>query len=108
MGVYSAVINGFFEPTQEKGGDGRVIYAKRDEPSVCIEHFGGHWQVKSMSERGTDNCFATVEGDCAIEACTSRVWYLWDDHAGWNDAPDVRMLKGKAAERQVRGSCRRA
>ena len=111
MGVYSAVINGFFEPTQEKGGDGRVIYAKRDEPSVCIEHFGGHWQVKLMSERGTANCFAEeyVGSDCAIEACTSYRWVDYDENdVLCNPSSFFEIATGEEAERQVRGSCRRA
>ena len=85
-----------------------MIYAKRDDPSVVIEHFGGKWIVKTMSDFGTDNCYAAVESDCALEACTSHGWLLWDESAGWNDAPDVKMVTGKVAERQVRGSFRRA
>ena len=63
-GLNSGLINGFYEPTQEKGLDGRVLYAKRGDKSVCMEHFGGRWQVKPVSLKGTDNCYAWVAGGC--------------------------------------------
>ncbi len=71
-GVDAAVINGLFDPTQEKGLDGRVLYAKRGDSSMCMEHFGGKWRVRSVSYKGKDTCFAWVAGGCGAEACTSR------------------------------------
>ena len=102
-GVHAAVINGLFDPTQEKGLDGRVLYAKRGDKNMCMEHFGGKWQVKPVSHKGTDNCIAWVAGGCGAEACTSRQWMVWDGktHA---KAPLVKMVAGAEAQRQV-GCC---
>ena len=108
-GVNAARINGFFEPTQEKGLDGRALYAKRGDASACIEHYGGDWQVKPVSSKGTANCWAYVEGGCGLEACTSRVWKVGDGKGtGFHDAPNVKLVTGAEAQRQVRGGCLRA
>ena len=96
-GVHAAFINGFFEPTQEKGLDGRALYAKRGDASACIEHYGGTWQVKAVSGKGTNSCWAYVAGGCGLEACTSRVWEVHDGKS-WNDAPGVKLV----AEAEVR------
>ena len=96
-GGYAAFINGFFEPTQEKGLDGRVLYAKRGDASWCIEHYGGKWQVKPVSDKGKGSAWAYVAGGCGLEACTSRVWKVYDGKA-WNDAPSVKLV----AEAEVR------
>ncbi len=101
-GVHAALINGVLEPTEEKGVDGRVLYRKRGDGSVCMEHFGGEWEVKHVSSKGTFNrelCYAVVAGGCAAEACTSRPWWVYDGKA-WADAPLVKMV----AEAEVR-SC---
>ena len=109
-GVYAASINGSFEPTQEKGLDGRVLYAKRGDASTCIEHYGGKWQVKAVSSKGKDSCRAYVAGGCGLDACTSRVWKVDDGTPGLPhiDAPSVKLVAGAEAERQVRGGCLRA
>ena len=99
-GMHAAAINGFFEPTQEKGLDGRVLYAKRGDASVCIEHYGGKWRVKPVSDKGTNNCSAYVAGGCALEACTSRVWWVHDGKV-FHDAPSVKMV----TEAEVRRCC---
>ena len=102
-GDYAASINGFYEPTQEKGLDGRVLYAKRGDASVCIEHYGGRWQVKHVSTKRTfivEKCYTIVSGGCGLEACTSRVWAVYDGKA-WNDAPSVKLV----AEAEVRRCC---
>ena len=106
-GVNAARINGFFEPTQEKGLDGRVLYAKRGDASMCIEHIAGLWQVKYVSDKGKNNSHAHVAGGCALEACTSRVWRVWDG-VRHLDAAGVKLVTGAEAERQVRGGCLRA
>ena len=103
-GEVAAFINGFFEPTQEKGPDGRVLYVKRGDASACIEHYGGRWQVKAVSNKGKDLAWAYVASGCGLEACTSRVWNVWDGKA-WNDAPSVKLVAGAEAQRQVRGGC---
>ena len=98
-GVYAAYINGVLEPTEEKGLDGRVLYRKRGDGSMCMEHRGGMWQVKPVSYKGKDICWAYVAGGCAAEACTSRPWTVYDGKS-WADAPLVKMV----AEAEVR-SC---
>ena len=103
-GDNAARINGFFEPTQEKGPDGRALYAKRGDASVCIEHFGGKWRVKPVSAKGKNSCWAYVAGGCGLEACTSRVWKVSDGKA-FHDAPSVKLVAGAEAQRQVRGGC---
>ena len=99
-GALAAFINGVLEPTQEKGLDGRVLYRKRGNPGMIMEHFGGKWEVKHVSHKGMDNCWAKVEGGCAAEACTSRPWKVWDGKA-YDDAPLVKMV----AEAEVRSCC---
>ncbi len=106
-GDNAAFINGFYEPTQEKGLDGRVLYAKRGDASMCIEHSGGLWHVQPVSSKGKNGCKAYVAGGCALEACTSRAWNVWDG-VGFRDAPSVKLMTGAEAERQVRGGCPRA
>ena len=103
-GFNAAGINGLFEPTQEKGADGRVLYVKRGDSSMCMEHIAGMWQIKPVSSKGTDNCFANVEGGCAADACTSRQWMVSFDNKTFSDAPHVKMVAGAEAQRQV-GCC---
>ena len=101
-GVNAAFINGFFEPTQEKGPDGRVLYVKRGDASQCIEHYGGKWQVKAVSSKGKAACKAYVAGGCGLEACTSRVWKVTEGKGtGFHDAPSVKLV----AEAEVRRCC---
>ena len=84
--------------------DGRLVLSKRGDPSVCIEHHVGRWQVKDVSSKGKDACNASVAGGCALEDCTSRVWRVSSDK-GWGDQPSVKMVTGREAERQVSGGC---
>ncbi len=100
----SALINGFYTVTEEKSSDGRVVLSKRGDASMCIEHFAGKWQVKKVSGKGTSACMVFVEGGCALEDCTSRVWTV---HNGkeWEEQPSVKMATGSEAERQVCGGC---
>ena len=106
-GPNAAKINGFYAPTQEKGLDGRVLLSKRDDASMCMEHFGGDWEVKSVSSKGKDSRSAYVAGDCALQDCASRIWRVLDGKA-WNDQPSVKMATGSEAERQVNCCCMRA
>jgi hypothetical protein len=103
-GPHAAGINGAYDQTSEMFG-GYTLYAKRGDASQCIEHFGGKWQVKAVSDKGSkDSCTAYVAGGCGLEACTSRVWNVYDGKA-WNDAPSVKLVAGAEAQRQVRGGC---
>ncbi len=103
-GVNAAGINGLFEPTQEKGADGRVLYAKRGDSSICMEHAVGKWQIKPVSSKGTDCFIAFCQGGCAAEACTSRRWMTFVHNKTFSDAPHVKMVAGAEAQRQV-GCC---
>ena len=105
-GPWAEGINGFFAATQEKGSDGRVVYGKCGDASMCIEHYGGKWQVTTVSYKGTDGAFANVTGGCALEACTSRVWRVDDGEALVNQA-SVKIATGADAEREVSGGCMR-
>ena len=104
-GLQSAAINGFYSLTEEKSCDGRVVLSKRGDASTCIEHFAGRWQVKYVSDKGKDVAFASVQGGCALEDCTSRVWRVFDSGKKWEDQPSVKMATGSKAERQVSGGC---
>ncbi len=103
-GPGSAFINGFYTVTEEKSSDGRVVLSKRGDASMCIEHFAGEWQVKYVSDKGTPAGLALVEGGCALEDCTSRVWSVTNGKE-WEDQPSVKMATGSEAERQVSGGC---
>ena len=107
-GAKAAAINGVLEPTQEKGLDGRVLYRKRGDPSMIMEHRGGQWEVKAVSSKGTAAGYAYVAGGCAAEACTSRMWKVTFDGATFHDAPSVKMVAGAEAQRQVERRCMRA
>ena len=102
-GPAAAIINGPYSPTQERGLDGRILYCKSGNASICIEHHGGAWQVKPMSFKGKDECCASVAGACALEACTSRVWRVGDGKALHNQ-PSVTMVTGADAEQAVSGN----
>ncbi len=106
-GVSAASINGFYEPTQEKGLDGRLILTKRGDASLLMEHFGGDWHVKAVSHKGMASCYAYVAGGCALAACTSRQWKVHNGET-FSDAPGVKMETGAEAERKVSGCCLRA
>jgi hypothetical protein len=74
-GVWADIINGVYVPGQDKGLDGRVIYLKRGDASVIMEHLSGDWQVKPASSKGTARqVVAFVPGRCALDACIARSW----------------------------------
>jgi hypothetical protein len=106
-GPRAAAINGFYEVTEEKSLDGRLVLSKRGDPSMCIEHHGGDWQVKDVSSKGKSACKAYVAGGCALEDCASRVWRVSNGN-GFDDQPSVKMAIGREAERQVGCCCLRA
>ena len=103
-GMKSAGINGFYTVTEEKSSDGRVVLSKRGDANMCIEHFAGRWRIKAVSSKGTSACMAYVEGGCALEDCTSRVWMVFNGKKN-EDQPSVKMATGSEAERQVSGGC---
>ena len=101
----SAAINGFYTVTEEKSSDGRVVLSKRGDASMCIEHVAERWQVKHVSGKGKITSMAFVQGRCALEDCTSRVWRVRIGNGGFEGQPSVKMATGSEAERQVSGGC---
>jgi hypothetical protein len=97
-------MNGGYYVTGEKS-EGYDVYGKVGDDSLCIEHFRGRWQVKLVSDKGTNAADASVPGGCALEACTSRVWNVGDGTA-FLPQPSVKMLFGADAEREVSCRCR--
>ena len=102
-GRFSAGINGPYDPTSETSG-GYTVYSKRGDASMCIEHYGGLWQVKTVSSKGKPVWFAHIAGGCALEACASRVWKVQDGE-NWVDQPSMKIVAGPDAEREVSGCC---
>ena len=82
-------INGGYDRTAEMSG-GYALYSKRGDAGMCMEHFGGNWQVKRVSSKGKNLSTAKVAGGCAAEACTSRMWKVAG--GGFHDAPSVKMV----------------
>ena len=105
-GIWAERINGFFAATQEKGSDGRVVYGKCGDASMCIEHRAGQWEVKPVSDKGSGKCSAFVAGGCALEACASRVWRVWN-RGTREDQASVKIATGPDVEREVSGCCMR-
>ena len=105
-GIWAEIINGFFAATQEKGSDGRVVYGKCGDASVCIEHRAGRWEVKPVSDKGSTRLNASVAGGCALEACASRVWRVGNGST-FEDQASVKIATGPDVEREVSGCCMR-
>jgi hypothetical protein len=108
-GPYAAAINGFFAPTLETGLDGRVVYSKCGDASVCIEHCVGWWTIKCVNDKFKSDCFqAMVVGGCSLEACTSRTWWSLQDvnsQNSWNchslKVENLKVETGPEVMRQV-------
>ena len=120
-GSSASVVNGYYEPTEEKGADGRVMYAKRGDGGVCIEHVEGfYWRIKDFSIQGQELVAAYVCGCCSLESCESSVWKVLDPSIAetssfvmcikssrYPDDAAVKMLTGPAAQLEVSicGNC---
>ena len=104
QGFYASCVNGFWRATAERR-QGRVVYVKVGDDSLCIEYFGGNWHIKSVSNKGKNTAAASVPGVCALQACTSRVWTV-SDGKKQVPQPSVKMLFGADAEREVSCRCR--
>ena len=103
-GPFAATINGAYDRTSK--GSKFAPYEKRGDSGVCIEHHGGCWQIKASASIGDDCAYAFVDGGCALEACTSRMWKVGGGKA-FHDAPSVKLVTGAEAMRQVRSGCLR-
>ncbi len=77
--VGSKCVNGAYEPTSEKH-EGRVRYRMIGDEDKWIEHMNGDWCVKNTASKGENRGFAWVTGDCALEACASRTWRVFDQN----------------------------
>ena len=107
-GLYAGAINGGYGRTGDICG-GYVLYRKRCDPGIIMEHHDGMWQVKGVSGKGTAVGYAYVAGGCAAEACTSRMWKeSFESGSRFHDAPSVKMVAGAEAQRQVERRCMRA
>ena len=114
-GALCSVVNGYYEPTEEKGVDGRVMYRKVGDGGVWIEHFEGfYWSIKHSSVEGKVYVSAYTCGWQSLESCASNVWKILDDSVPEisdtgmciNDSrypadSAVKMLTGPAAQLQV-------
>ncbi len=101
-GALCSVVNGYYEPTEEKGVDGRVMYRKVGDGGVWIEHVEGHWGIKYASVKGETDNEAFIVGCCALETCASRVWKVLDHSADiFFEQPSVKIVTGAEAEQQV-------
>ena len=103
-GDSAAAVNGYYEPLLGIGMDGRVVYGKYGGGGVCIEHFGGFWQVKDVEDRGANACMASVAGDCALVDCVARVWCRASPNGPTEDM-GMKLLTGDDAEQEVSGCC---
>jgi len=103
-GDSAAALNGYYEPTQWFGMDGRVVYAKYGGGGVCIEHFGRVWQVRRVEDRGESACMASVAGRCALVDCVARVWARTSANGSTEDI-HMKLLTGDDAEQEVSGCC---
>ena len=98
-------VNGLFDPSKERGKDGRVIYVKRSDGSMIIEHRAGSWHMKPPDFKGLEACLAFVPGGRSLEMCLPHAWHVHDGKL-WVEQASVRMVKGAEAERWVSASCR--
>jgi hypothetical protein len=114
-GVNAWCINGYFEPTQEKGPDGRLILTKRGDANILLEHFAGRWNVKSRVILEASKCkagtFAYIPGGCALVGSyphSTPFQFKVYDGKNFIDAPGVKMETGPEARQKVSGCCLRA
>ena len=103
-GDSAAAMTGYYEPTLGFGMDGRVMYAKYGGGGVCIEHFGGFWQVKRVGHWGESACMASVAGGCALVDCVARVWARTSTDGPTEDMR-MKLSTGDDAEQEVSGCC---
>ena len=104
-------MNGIYDKVDERCG-GHRLYVKRGDANICLEHRDECWQAKPVSCKGKDVCWAYVPGGCKLKACTSRLWKVSGKAAGkgsgFHDAPNLKLVTGAKAQRQVRGGFLRA
>ncbi len=91
---------GFFVPSDKKSLDGRAVYFKCGDGNLCIEHFHGMWQVKSVSDIHKNESMGFVAGGHALEACMSRNWVVGNTGRGVHkNGSGVKLVTKSHAER---------
>jgi hypothetical protein len=89
---------GFFVPSDKKSLDGRTVYFKCGDGNLCIEHFHGMWQVKSVSDIHKNESVGFVAGCHALEACmSSRNWVVRKN--GYKAGHGVKLVTKSHVER---------
>jgi hypothetical protein len=109
-GKFSDFINGIFDPTGEKGLDGRILYKNRSgdgssggKGGFWIVHAAGRWMFQNELGKGTDVSVAMFRGGCALEACKDKILSVYDGEA-FEEQPDVKMATGAEAKAQASGA----
>ncbi len=107
-GALCSVVNGYYEPTEEKGVDGRVMYRKVGDGGVWIEHFEGYWQILGFLVSFQTVRFAETPGLCSLEFCAERYWKEFDVDPNFSfrqthsrEQSSVKMVTGAEAVQQV-------
>ncbi len=64
-----------------------------------VIHHDGYWVVKSLNAKSLSNgVFARVQGGCALEECTKRVWQIYDEQGQqFHDQHGMKMFTGQRA-----------
>jgi hypothetical protein len=97
--ISGAAFCGFFVPSDKKSLDGRAVYFKCGDGNLCIEHFHGMWQVKSVSDIHKNESMGFVTGGRALEACMSRNWCVRNTEAGYKHGGSVKLVTQAHVER---------
>ena len=103
-GRFATLVNGPYAPSQLNGLDGRRLYRKIGDDTICIQHrsHADHslWRVQRAEQKDTDSCVAFIDGGCALHSCTSRVWHVHNG-AEFQEQPNVEMVTAVNAEQKV-------
>jgi len=99
-GPLSGAINGAFICTRKS--DGSVVsYTKRNDAGICIEHLNGLWQIKRVSAKGKNTCWAYVNGGCELAESNPRKWMVSRGRGISSDQDCVNVVTGDLATRLV-------
>ncbi len=98
--ISGAAFCGFFVPSDQKSLDGRAVYFKCGDGNLCIEHFHGMWQVKSVSDIHKNESMSFAAGGRALEACMSRYWLVRNTEKGdYKGGSGVKLVTQAHVER---------
>lgn len=104
-GRFATLVNGPYAPSQLNGLDGRRLYRKISDDTICIQHRShadqSLWRVQRAEQKDTDYCVAFIDGGCALHSCTSRVWHVHNNGAEFQEQPNVEMVAAVNAEQKV-------